>query len=296
LPTGLTATQLSGSGWTCTLSPLRCQRSNALSAGSSYPTITLKVNVANNAPSSVTNSATVSGGGDSNTTNNTANDLTQINSSAQAQINISPTSINFGTVYLNHNVFKNVTIKNTGTTTLKITDVSITAGSGPGAHDFSEDDSCGSLAPGKSCVIEVEFDVNHLGSASATLNITDNAPGSPQHVALSGTAIDPKVSLSPTSLSFGSLKVGKNTTKTVKLTNSGTTALTLGSSAFSFTGSNTADFSQTNNCPSSLAAGANCTITVKFTPQHTGSRSASMKITDNAYDSPQTVALTGNGT
>ena len=76
LPAGLTATAISGSGWTCTLATLTCTRSDALAASASYPAITLTVNVASNAPASVTNTATVSGGGETNTANDTANDVT----------------------------------------------------------------------------------------------------------------------------------------------------------------------------------------------------------------------------
>ena len=78
LPTGLTATAISGTGWTCVLGTLTCTRSDALAAGASYPVITLTVNVANNAASSVTNSVAVSGGGETNTSNNTATDATTI--------------------------------------------------------------------------------------------------------------------------------------------------------------------------------------------------------------------------
>lgn len=78
LPADLTATAISGTGWTCVLATLTCTRSNALAAGSSYPVITLTVNVANNAPASVTNSVAVSGGGESNTANNSATDATTI--------------------------------------------------------------------------------------------------------------------------------------------------------------------------------------------------------------------------
>ena len=77
---GLTATAISGTGWSCTLATLTCTRSDALAAAASYPAITLTVNVASNAPASVTNTATVSGGGESNTTNDTASDVTTINS------------------------------------------------------------------------------------------------------------------------------------------------------------------------------------------------------------------------
>src|SRR5262249_25038208 len=61
LPAGLSATAIGGSGWSCGLSSLTCTRGDTLAAGSSYPSITLTVNVASNAPSSVTNSAIVSG-------------------------------------------------------------------------------------------------------------------------------------------------------------------------------------------------------------------------------------------
>jgi hypothetical protein len=82
LPAGLTATALNGAGWICTLATLTCTRSDALAVSTSYPNIILSVNVASNAPSSLTNSATVSGGGEQNTGNNTANDPTMINPTA----------------------------------------------------------------------------------------------------------------------------------------------------------------------------------------------------------------------
>ena len=78
LPAGLTATAIGGTGWTCSLGTLSCTRSDALPAGSSYPVITLTVSVVPEAPASVTNTATVSGGGESNTSNDTASDPTTI--------------------------------------------------------------------------------------------------------------------------------------------------------------------------------------------------------------------------
>jgi uncharacterized repeat protein (TIGR01451 family) len=88
LPAGLTATAITGTGWTCVLGTLTCTRSDALVAGSSYPAITLTVNVSLTAPASVTNSASVSGGGQSNTANDTANDLTTINPAAPPSVGL----------------------------------------------------------------------------------------------------------------------------------------------------------------------------------------------------------------
>jgi uncharacterized repeat protein (TIGR01451 family) len=78
LPSGLTATAIAGSGWTCTLATLTCTRTDSLAPGGAYNLITVTVNVSNSAAQQVTNSAAVSGGHENNSTNNTATDVTAI--------------------------------------------------------------------------------------------------------------------------------------------------------------------------------------------------------------------------
>jgi uncharacterized repeat protein (TIGR01451 family) len=78
LPARLTATAMNGTGWICTLAALTCTRTDALAAGSNYPAIALTVDVAADAPASVVNTATVSGGGETNTANDSASDVTVI--------------------------------------------------------------------------------------------------------------------------------------------------------------------------------------------------------------------------
>ena len=127
------------------------------------------------------------------------------------------------------------------------------------------------------------------------LSITDNASGSPQTVSLSGTGTAPLVSLSPTSLAFGNQPADMTSSaQTVTLSNTGNAALSITSLAL--TGTNASDFAQTNTCGSSVAASANCAISVRFTPSASGSRTASVSISDNASGSPQTVSLSGAGT
>lgn len=63
LPAGLTATAMSGTGWSCTTSPASCTRSDVLASGQQYPTITLTVTVGSGASGTLLNSASVSGGG-----------------------------------------------------------------------------------------------------------------------------------------------------------------------------------------------------------------------------------------
>jgi len=78
VPAGLTLSGMSGTGWVCPANGNTCTRSDALAANSSYPAITVTVNVAARAPASVTNTATVDGGGDSTTTGKAASDVTDI--------------------------------------------------------------------------------------------------------------------------------------------------------------------------------------------------------------------------
>jgi uncharacterized repeat protein (TIGR01451 family) len=76
LPPGLTATAIGGIGWTCTLATLTCTRTDALAPGATYPSITLTVAVAANAPASVSNSASVTGGGELGTSNSGSDSTT----------------------------------------------------------------------------------------------------------------------------------------------------------------------------------------------------------------------------
>jgi uncharacterized repeat protein (TIGR01451 family) len=86
LPTGLTATAISGAGWIPNLGSLTCTRADALTAGAAYPPITVTVDVATNAPINVTNTASFSGAGDTNLVNNSVNDPTTINAASAPTI------------------------------------------------------------------------------------------------------------------------------------------------------------------------------------------------------------------
>ena len=107
----------------------------------------------------------------------------------------------------------------------------------------------------------------------------------------------PAVTLLPPSLSFGNETAGTTSaSQSTVLTNSGTGPLAI--TAVALTGTNPADFTESDNCVSAspLAANASCAITVKFAPAATASYSASVSIADNASNSPQTVPLAGTGT
>jgi len=205
----------------------------------------------------------------------------------------SPSTLSFGTQNLGtSSSAQTVTLTNTGNANLTITSISVT---GTNSGDFSQSNTCGSsVAANGTCTISVIFKPSVAGAESAAVTITDNAAGSPQSIALTGTGAGPVVSLSPTTLTFAGQNVGTTSTaQTATLTNSGNATLTIGSIVL--IGIDAGDFSQTNNCPASVTAGGSCTISVTFMPTTPGYRSATVNITDNAANSPQTVSLIGTG-
>ena len=209
---------------------------------------------------------------------------------------VTPTNLNFGSLVIGtESGSKTITLSNNGGAALAISSIDVT---GTNSSDFNQTNNCGtSVAAGTSCTIDVTFTPAASGMRSASVTITDNAANSPQSVSLTGTgaAGTTLATLSPTSLTFSSQVVGSSsTTQAITLTNGGNAPLSVTSIAV--TGANSADFTQTDTCGSSVAASGSCTISVTFKPSATGTRSASVTVTDNAANSPQTEPLTGSGT
>ncbi len=209
-------------------------------------------------------------------------------------VTVSPGKLNFGSVEMGAaSSPQTLTITNKGSASLAINSVAIQDTGYHNYPDYSQSNSCGaSLAPGTSCKFTVTFAPTASGSRNGTLEVFDSDPAaSPVTASLSGSGIaEPFVSLSPTSLSFPDQAVGTSSApETVTLTNTGAAALNLTSIVTS------GDFSQTNNCGTSLAVNAVCTINVVFTPSQAGPGTGMLTMTDNAVSSPQQVSLSGNG-
>jgi FG-GAP-like repeat/Abnormal spindle-like microcephaly-assoc'd, ASPM-SPD-2-Hydin len=179
------------------------------------------------------------------------------------------------------------TLTNTGNLPVNISNISATA-------QFTQSNNCPSSLPiGGNCQIQVKFAPQLRGKIAGTLSVSDDAQGSPQTVALSGTGT--VVKMSAKGITFGNWKVGtKSPPVPIKLTNVGKSSLII--SQISIGGVDPGDFSQTNNCGSKVVGGGSCTIKVTFAPQAKGSRSAVLQVEDNDPSSPQKVALRGNGT
>ncbi|WP_348261572.1 choice-of-anchor D domain-containing protein [Telmatobacter sp. DSM 110680] len=107
----------------------------------------------------------------------------------------------------------------------------------------------------------------------------------------------PTVTVTPSSLSFGSLTKGtRSAASTVTLKNSSSVPLNISSiSAYAGDFTMSTDFAQTNNCPTALAAGSSCAIGVTFTPSTTAYETGQLTIYDDAPSGNQIVPLDGTG-
>lgn len=210
-------------------------------------------------------------------------------------VTFSPTSVAFGsqTQSTTSGAYA-ITMTNSGSGTLTISNVTLI---GTNSADFAQTNNCSSLTAGSSCTINVTFTPGAIGARSASVQTTTNAADSPETVAMTGTgtaAATPIVTFNHAVLNFGNQTIATpSTPQTVTLTNTGTATLTITSIAPA--GTNSTDFSQTNDCGATLAASAFCTITVTFNPALTGQKSATIRTTTSAADSPENVNLTGNG-
>ena len=171
-----------------------------------------------------------------------------------------------------------------GSAALSLAGISVT---GP----FRETSLCGqTVAPGTPCTINVTFTPTATGTQTGTLEITDNAAGSPHTVRLSGWGTSGAVSLSASSLDFGSVIVETTSTQTVTLTNPAQSPLEISSIQAG------GDYSETNNCGSVVNRG--CGLYPQRSvlhPQSVGTSVGTVAITDSGLGSPQTMTLTGTG-
>jgi hypothetical protein len=149
-------------------------------------------------------------------------------------------------------------------------------------------------------------DLNTLTLGTGTRQLYVKATGMPSvvnHMSNEVTynppppAPQPKIAFNPANgIGFGNQLVGTTSSpQTETITNSGNAPLTI--SGISLTGVNASDFQITSNtCPSSLAAGASCSLQLTFRPSAIGTRSGALSVSDDANGSPQSAPLSGTGT
>src|SRR3989454_1046857 len=207
--------------------------------------------------------------------------------SASGQLIPNPSNINFGNVTAATTSTQSVVLTNTGNTTVSVSQATV-SGTGFSITGLTLPLT---LAAGQSSTFNVQFAPATIGSVSGSVSLVSNAPNSPSTIALSGTGVQPQLSVTPPSVSFGNVLVGSNGVQNVTLTNSGNASLTIAQgpvtgAGFSISGP---------TFPLTVPPGQSSTLSVQFAPTATGSVSGSLSLVSNAPNSPSTIALSGTG-
>jgi hypothetical protein len=206
-------------------------------------------------------------------------------------LGLSPSSVNFGDVTIGQSGTKTVTLTSTGTGIVTISGISV-AGNGftaSGPHLPI------SLSAGQSTTISVLFKPTASAVNSGTVTIASNAVEPSMTVALSGTgttAATSVLSVSPSSVAFGTVSVGSELTKTVQLASTGTASVTISGMTFSGSGISITGLA----VPLTLAAGQDASLTITYKPRSAGTLAGSVSIASNASDPSELIGLSGTAT
>ena len=223
------------------------------------------------------------------TATSTAATLT-VNAAPTPAIQLSTTSINFGSVVVNSNLSQTLIITNTGNATLTITQLTASA-AGFSVSGFSLPLN---INAGQRTTINAVFVPASAGSVSGGITIVSNAPTSPSTVNLTGTGIAATFTLgiNPTSLSFGSITTGTSSAaQNVTITNTGNSSVTISQ----ITASGAGFLLGGGSTPVTLSPAQNLTLSAQFSPTASGTVNGSISIVSNATGSPATVSLSGTG-
>jgi hypothetical protein len=211
---------------------------------------------------------------------------------AQALFQLNPNAINFGKVSVGKQTTQAVSVSNSGTVAVNITQATVSN------TQFSLIGTSlpMAIAVGQSGTITVAVNPAAAGTVTGTLTVTGDGNSSPVVANLSATGVNggqPQLSVTPASIDFGTVSNGLKGTANLLLNNAGSSDLTVSmmtvtGSAFGITGFTT---------PKTVSAGQSAPLTVTFSPTTAGAASGSLSIISNDPTNPTlAVPLTGQGT
>ncbi len=280
LPAGLTATAMTGTGWTCqpTAPPntfpvagpttLACTSTDVVAAGADFPVITLTVDVGANTPS-VTNTVTVSGGGEMDTSDDSDSDLTNLNAQADLQI-VSKTEL-ADPVIASQNITYSISFINNGpsdASTVTITDAV------PAGTTFVS----ASITTGTGWIVQSQPSVGGTGNvifAKGTVAVGDTATFQ--------VVVNTNANLAEGTLVSNTATAASSTSDPVA-NNSGSASTTVNQSDIEIT-------SKTDT-PDPVNAGDNITYTIDFKNNSAVNSSSTVTVTDTVPTGTTLVSAT----
>jgi hypothetical protein len=208
--------------------------------------------------------------------------IVSLSAAATAQssnLTVTPGSISFGDVKVGSESTQTVQLKNTGSTSISISSVTV-SGSGITVSGLN---TPATLAAGASASVSAVFKPASAGNASGVLTINSNASVASDAVGWSGTGTSSATSslaATPSTVAFGTVPTGATTTQTIQLANSGGASITVSGISVSGSGLTVSGAS----APFTIAAGKTTNLTASLKLGSSGSASGAIKFTSNATD------------
>jgi len=192
-----------------------------------------------------------------------------------AQLSLSTSSLKFGNVLVNGTSTQAVTLKNSGTSDLSISQLAV-SGAGFSVSGVAVPVT---LPAGQSMALQATFAPTTTGAVTGSVTLTSDAQTPTSTVSLSGPGMNATytMSLSPGSVSFGNLNVGSSSTQTVQVANTGNSSVTVSQVAGSGAGVSVSGLAT----PVTIAPSQSVPLTVKFAPTASGSVAGSVTVTNS---------------
>src|SRR5882757_989983 len=195
--------------------------------------------------------------------------------------------LTFGNTLVGSSASQAFAITNTGTGSVNISQVAA-AGTGFSVTGFP---GAVTLSAGQSLPLTAKFSPLATGAVSGNISVVSTATNSPAVVSLSGTGVQPQITVIPTSISFGNVTVGVTNTQTLTIRNPGTATLSVTQASLAGTGFSTSGLA----LPLSVAPGGSASFNVGFVPATASTFSGSITLINNTPNSPLVVPLGGTG-
>jgi Cep192 domain 4/Abnormal spindle-like microcephaly-assoc'd, ASPM-SPD-2-Hydin/HYDIN/CFA65/VesB-like, Ig-like domain len=208
-------------------------------------------------------------------------------SQGSASLSASPGSVSFGNVLVGTSSSQAVSLLNSGASSLTISQATI-SGNGLSVSGLPLPQT---LGPGQSTSFAIVFSPATTGSVTSSLSVASDATNSSLLIPVSATGVQPLISISPSSVSFGSLTIGLTNTQMITVTNPGSANLSVTQEAGPSPGFSLSGLT----FPLTIAPGKSSSFTVGFSPTTSGTLSSSITLVSNAPTSPSLLTLSGSG-
>lgn len=209
------------------------------------------------------------------------------------QVSVSPSTISFGPVAVGASASSKVSLLNSGTASVGISQLSI---SDKSFFIFTQDPFPVTVAAGATYTFEASFSPASAGAFSGQLTVMDAAASPIAEVSMSGSGVEPateQITVAPSNISFGNVPVNSESTQSLKLSSTGTapvtvTSATLTGAGFSMSGA---------TFPVTLNPGMTLALSVQFAPTASGAVNGQLTVNSNSTSGgTTTIALSGTGT